>query len=85
MCRNYDYYLYKPGICGTCVLKNMPQNISNVIMNKDADCDIFAAVIDTEEDLNDTFFNCQILHPSNVRPMSWSMQFNNNFKNINII
>ncbi|CAB5199847.1 unnamed protein product [Rhizophagus irregularis] len=65
---NYDYYLYKPGLCGICVLRNMPQNILDVIMNKDADCDIFAAVIDTEEDLNDTFFNCQILHPSNVRP-----------------
>ncbi|CAB4378660.1 unnamed protein product [Rhizophagus irregularis] len=65
---NYDYYLYKPGICGICVIKNMPQNILNVIINKGADCDIFAAVIDTEEDLNDTFFNCQILHPSNVRP-----------------
>ncbi|RGB23605.1 hypothetical protein C1646_774261 [Rhizophagus diaphanus] len=50
---NYDYYLYKPGICGSCAIKNMPQNILNVIMNKAADCDIFAAVIDTEEDLND--------------------------------
>ncbi|CAB5376192.1 unnamed protein product [Rhizophagus irregularis] len=65
---NYDYYLYKPGLRGICVLRNMPQNILNVITNKEVDCDIFAAVIDTEEDLNGTFFNCQILHPSNVRP-----------------
>ncbi|GBB84051.1 hypothetical protein RclHR1_01070001 [Rhizophagus clarus] len=65
---NYDYYIYKPGMCGIYVLRNMPQNILNIILNKDADCDIFAAIIDTDEDLNDTFFNCQILHSSNIRP-----------------
>jgi hypothetical protein len=65
---NYDYYIYKPGMCGTYIIRNMPQNILNIISNKDADCDIFATVIEVEEDSKDVIFNCQILYSANMRP-----------------
>jgi hypothetical protein len=65
---NYEYFIYKPGMCGTFILKNMPQNILNIILNKDADCDIFAAVIDADVDSREVIFNCQILYSSNLKP-----------------
>ncbi|CAB5369912.1 unnamed protein product [Rhizophagus irregularis] len=65
---NYDYYIYKPGMCGTYTLINLPQNILNIILNKDSDCDIFARVIDADKDSKDVIFNCQILYSSSMRP-----------------
>jgi hypothetical protein len=59
-----DYHLCKPGIYRNFVLNNMPSRISRIIQkNKDADCDIFATVIDTEDSKN-IFFNCQIFNCS---------------------
>ncbi|RIA91152.1 hypothetical protein C1645_822458 [Glomus cerebriforme] len=46
---------------------DLPYKVSEILQNKEADCDIFATVIDTDESKND-FFNCQILHPSNGKP-----------------
>ncbi|GET00859.1 hypothetical protein GLOIN_2v1473653 [Rhizophagus clarus] len=40
----------------------LPRNILDVIQNEETDCDIFAAVVDTEDSKN-IFFNCQILKP----------------------
>ncbi|GBC01723.1 hypothetical protein RclHR1_04300005 [Rhizophagus clarus] len=56
-----DYYISKSHRHRDFELK-LPRNILNVIQNKEADCDIFATVIDTEDSKN-IFFNCQILKP----------------------
>ncbi|CAI2175511.1 8432_t:CDS:1, partial [Funneliformis geosporum] len=42
----------------------IPHHISTIIHNQDADCNIFATVIDAEENA----FNCQILCPPNAKP-----------------
>ncbi|PKY53317.1 hypothetical protein RhiirA4_547598 [Rhizophagus irregularis] len=46
---------------------NIPLNISKIIQNKAADCNIFATVIDTAESKND-FFTCQVLCPPDGKP-----------------
>ncbi|CAB4485959.1 hypothetical protein RhiirA5_402674 [Rhizophagus irregularis] len=56
-----DYYLNEPGRYRDFELK-LPRNILDIIQNKEADCDISAAVIDTEDSKN-IFFSCQILKP----------------------
>ncbi len=48
-------------------LKNIPQYISNIIQNKEADCNVFATVIDTERTRND-FFNCHIFYTPGEKP-----------------
>jgi hypothetical protein len=40
---------------------NIPSNISNIIQNKEADCNIFATVSDLSESKDD-FFTCQVLY-----------------------
>ncbi|CAB4436187.1 unnamed protein product [Rhizophagus irregularis] len=64
----YDYYLYEPGRCLTIGLRNIPKNISNIILNEEADCDIFAAVVDTAKNSQRVFFNCQILKKEKAKP-----------------
>ncbi|GBC10196.1 hypothetical protein RclHR1_09420004 [Rhizophagus clarus] len=64
----YDYYLFKPGRYRTVELRNIPKKISNIILNDDADCDIFAAVVDPDETSKKVFFNCQILKKPNAKP-----------------
>ncbi|RIA87288.1 hypothetical protein C1645_828006 [Glomus cerebriforme] len=63
------YDLYKPGVCKKLVLKDI-ECISKIINNKDAECDVFAAVIDIE-DSKDICFSCQIVIDSelNDRPV----------------
>jgi hypothetical protein len=46
---------------------NIPTNVSNIIQNKEADCNVFATVIDMEESKND-FFTCQVLCPPGGKP-----------------
>ncbi|RIA86217.1 hypothetical protein C1645_829596 [Glomus cerebriforme] len=46
---------------------NMPPDVLKIVKNKDADCNIFATVIDTTESKND-FFTCQVLCPPNGKP-----------------
>uniref|UniRef100_U9TTV0 Crinkler family protein n=1 Tax=Rhizophagus irregularis (strain DAOM 181602 / DAOM 197198 / MUCL 43194) TaxID=747089 RepID=U9TTV0_RHIID len=46
---------------------DIPSNISKIIQNKAADCNIFATVIDTAESKND-FFTCQVLCPPDGKP-----------------
>src|SRR5436190_4569129 len=64
---NFNYQLEESGKPRIFELRNVPPNISKIIQNKDADCNIFATVIDTAESKND-FFNCQILCPPNGKP-----------------
>ncbi|PKY55765.1 hypothetical protein RhiirA4_548892 [Rhizophagus irregularis] len=45
----------------------IPSDILNIIQNKEADCNIFATVIDMTESKND-FFTCQVLCPPNGKP-----------------
>ncbi|RIA95363.1 hypothetical protein C1645_816731 [Glomus cerebriforme] len=61
-----DYYLYEPGAYRNFVLNNMPY-ISRIIQNKDAECDVFATVVDTEDSKN-IFFNCQVFSDSESKP-----------------
>ncbi|GBC01732.1 hypothetical protein RclHR1_04300014 [Rhizophagus clarus] len=56
-----DYYLNEPGRYRDFELK-LPRKILDVILNKKADCDIFATVIDTKNSKN-VFITCQILKP----------------------
>ncbi|CAB4442926.1 unnamed protein product [Rhizophagus irregularis] len=60
-------YIYLPNEKKSFELKNMPPNIADIIQKKDAECNIFATVIDTEDSRND-FFNCQILWLPNEKP-----------------
>ncbi|RGB37272.1 hypothetical protein C1646_666332 [Rhizophagus diaphanus] len=60
-------YIYMPNEKKSFELKNIPPNIADIIQKKDAECNIFATVIDTDESKND-FFNCQILWIPNKKP-----------------
>ncbi|CAB4379867.1 unnamed protein product [Rhizophagus irregularis] len=44
---------------------NIPENILKIIQNKDADCSIFATVIDKKEK---AIFNCQVIWPQSEDP-----------------
>src|SRR5205809_5741276 len=44
---------------------NIPGNILEILQNKDADCNIFATVIDKK---GKDIFSCQIIWPSNKDP-----------------
>ncbi|GBB86951.1 hypothetical protein RclHR1_01340018 [Rhizophagus clarus] len=58
-----DYYLHEPGVYRHLELDKIPPHISRILQKKDADCDIFATVINTEDSQN-VFFNCQIFNSS---------------------
>lgn len=45
----------------------MPSNVSKIIQNKEADCNIFATVVDITESKND-FFTCQVFFPPGGMP-----------------
>ncbi|EXX70781.1 uncharacterized protein OCT59_019176 [Rhizophagus irregularis] len=64
---DYDYELYELGRHGIFELKNLP-NLPDNIFNEEADSDVFATVVDTGEDSNNVFFNCQILKKQKARP-----------------
>ncbi|RIA91151.1 hypothetical protein C1645_875651 [Glomus cerebriforme] len=61
---NYEYILNEPG---KYKIVDISDEVSEILQNKEADCDIFATVIDTDESKND-FFNCQILRKQNEKP-----------------
>ncbi|PKY51788.1 hypothetical protein RhiirA4_469023 [Rhizophagus irregularis] len=58
------YYLFEPGMHHTFKL-NIPENILKIIHHKDADCNIFATVIDKKEK---DIFNCQVVWSPNEDP-----------------
>ncbi|CAB4442889.1 unnamed protein product [Rhizophagus irregularis] len=49
------------------IFRPLPYDLPDIIQKKDAECNIFATVIDTEDSRND-FFNCQILWLPNEKP-----------------
>ncbi|CAB5373516.1 unnamed protein product [Rhizophagus irregularis] len=61
--KDFDYDLYEAGMYRIFELNDIPTYISRIIQNEDADCDIFASVINTDDSSND-FFNCQIFRAS---------------------
>ncbi|CAB4426316.1 unnamed protein product [Rhizophagus irregularis] len=63
-----DYYLNELGMHRTFELQNIPQNILEMIQNEEADCDIFASVIDTNENSKNVFFDCHILRKPKTKP-----------------
>ncbi|GBB84211.1 hypothetical protein RclHR1_10830002 [Rhizophagus clarus] len=63
-----DYYLNELGRYRTFELQNIPQNILELIQNEEADCDIFASVIDTDENSKNVFFDCHILRKPKTKP-----------------
>ncbi|RIA81538.1 hypothetical protein C1645_744442 [Glomus cerebriforme] len=64
---DFSYYLEEFGKPKIYEFRDIPQDISSIIQNKEADCNIFATVIDMAESKND-FFTCQVLCPSNGKP-----------------
>ncbi|PKC01872.1 hypothetical protein RhiirA5_402643 [Rhizophagus irregularis] len=65
---NCDYYLNESGRHKNFELKNIPQNILEIIHDEESDCDIFATVVDTNANSKKVFFNCQILRKPNTKP-----------------
>ncbi|EXX58131.1 hypothetical protein RirG_200690 [Rhizophagus irregularis DAOM 197198w] len=66
---DYEYISNDSGKPGIVELSSIgvPKDISDILLNKEAECNIFATVVDTEESKND-FFTCQILLPQNGKP-----------------
>ncbi|CAB4446886.1 unnamed protein product [Rhizophagus irregularis] len=73
---DYTYHLSVPGIHHTFKL-NIPKNILEILQNKDAECSIFATVIDKKEK---NVFNCQVVWPSNEDPKLIIHCFQKKFK-----
>ncbi|GBB92915.1 hypothetical protein RclHR1_20810002 [Rhizophagus clarus] len=65
---DFNYYLEEFGKPKIFEFKDViPPNILNIIQNKEADCNIFATVIDMSETKNN-FFTCQVLCPLDGKP-----------------
>ncbi|CAB4426254.1 unnamed protein product [Rhizophagus irregularis] len=64
---DYDYELYELGRHGIFELRNLPDNILEIILNEEADSDVFATIVDTDE-YSKAFFNCQILKKQKAIP-----------------
>jgi hypothetical protein len=61
---NYTYHLFEPGMHHTFRL-SIPENILEILQRKDAECNIFAAVIDKKEK---DIFSCQVVLAENEDP-----------------
>jgi hypothetical protein len=46
---------------------SLPERVLKIIKKEDAECSVFATVVDDDEKRNN-FFNCQIYYPKNERP-----------------
>ncbi|GBC10194.1 hypothetical protein RclHR1_09420002 [Rhizophagus clarus] len=66
--KDYDYCLDNPERYQIVKLMDIPDEDLKIILNKDADCDIFATVVDDDETSKKVFFNCQILKNPNAKP-----------------
>ncbi|CAB5379062.1 unnamed protein product [Rhizophagus irregularis] len=64
---SYEYKLLKPGSHKILELKNVSKDILEILQDKNADCSIFATVVDKKKANND-IFNCQIFWPPNQEP-----------------
>jgi hypothetical protein len=65
---DYNYELYELGRHGIFELRDLPENILEIILDEEADSDIFATVIDTDDNAKNVFFNCQIFKKPNTKP-----------------
>ncbi|CAB4471193.1 hypothetical protein RhiirA5_483192 [Rhizophagus irregularis] len=63
--KDYDYRLDNPE---RYQIIELTDEESKIILNRNADCDIFATVIDDDENSKKVFFNCQILKNQNAKP-----------------
>ncbi|CAB4378633.1 unnamed protein product [Rhizophagus irregularis] len=63
--KDYEYRLDNPE---RYQIIELTDEESKIILNKDADCDIFATVVDDDENSKKVFFNCQILKNQNAKP-----------------
>jgi hypothetical protein len=61
---DYTYYLFEAGMHQAFKL-NIPENILEILQHKDAECNIFATIIDKKER---DIFNCQVFWPPNEDP-----------------
>jgi hypothetical protein len=65
---DFNYYLEEFGKPKIFKFKDfIPSDILNIIQNKEADCNIFATVVDMKESKDD-FFTCQVLCPPDENP-----------------
>ncbi|CAB4440453.1 unnamed protein product [Rhizophagus irregularis] len=64
---SYEYKLLKPGSHKILELKNVSKDILEILQDKNADCSIFATVVDKKK-VNNDIFNCQIFWPPNQEP-----------------
>ncbi|RGB23895.1 hypothetical protein C1646_773852 [Rhizophagus diaphanus] len=64
----YNYDLYDLGRHGDFELGNIPENILDIILTEEADCDIFAAVVNADDNSKKVFFNCQIFRKPEAKP-----------------
>ncbi|CAB5383743.1 unnamed protein product [Rhizophagus irregularis] len=64
----YNYDLYDLGRHGDFELRNIPENILDIILKEEADCDIFAAVVNADDNSKKVFFSCQIFRKPKAKP-----------------
>ncbi|CAB4428326.1 unnamed protein product [Rhizophagus irregularis] len=69
---DYNYHLSEPEKYYHTFKLNIPENLLEILQNKDAECSIFATVIDKKEK---DIFNCQIIWPSRHILLSASLNF----------
>uniref|UniRef100_U9T872 MACPF domain-containing protein n=1 Tax=Rhizophagus irregularis (strain DAOM 181602 / DAOM 197198 / MUCL 43194) TaxID=747089 RepID=U9T872_RHIID len=74
---DYNYHLSEPEKYYHTFKLNIPENLLEILQNKDAECSIFATVIDKKEK---DIFNCQIVWPSNEDPKLIIHCFQNKFR-----
>ncbi|CAI2169164.1 14482_t:CDS:2 [Funneliformis geosporum] len=74
----YNYSFGESNKPAIIVLRDV--NISKTLQNKDADCNIFATVVD-EEDTNNECFNCQIFWPQDDEPRLFIHCIQDKFRN----
>ncbi|CAB5369750.1 unnamed protein product [Rhizophagus irregularis] len=66
--QTYNYDLYDLGRHGDFELGNIPENILDIILNEEADCNIFAAAVNADDNSKKVFFSCQIFRKPKAKP-----------------
>ncbi|POG70091.1 hypothetical protein GLOIN_2v1619342, partial [Rhizophagus irregularis DAOM 181602=DAOM 197198] len=74
------YHLNEYGRHNVFELKNISQDISEIIYDEEADCDVFASVYEANENSKNVFFNCQILREPSAKPSIIIHGIQNKFK-----
>ncbi|CAB5199811.1 unnamed protein product [Rhizophagus irregularis] len=74
------YHLNEYGRHNVFELKNISQDISEIIYDEEADCDVFASVYEANEKSKNIFFSCQILREPGAKPSIIIHGIQNKFK-----